>query len=186
MELSIGLMDMAKHADFGLDPIDRLNQLFATSIDAFKCLVKDLMRRSVSNKDVGPLRDKVPLLPDLLASFKVKGPVMIPWLPRTSIEVDSLYTYAIILKVCAVCQPRPGSYGVPFKGEVMIACNYDLVLNGKLPKPLVKALNLFLFSLICEVTRMHQNVNIRRYHKLAVHGVSVRDETDLHNLLLRK
>mmetsp|Transcript_3887 Transcript_3887/g.13104 ORF Transcript_3887/g.13104 Transcript_3887/m.13104 type:complete len:324 (+) Transcript_3887:58-1029(+) len=156
-------------------------------------MVTAAVRRAVRHENVDALRDHSPLLPALLATSQVERPIAKGRLPRRAVDAIATDLHGFILEVCAIpgreqlscssaiqrrlVEPPPPALLVKLgvERDVMIACDYDLMLSGVRTQPANKALNLIQFAGICEVAgvKQHVGLNHMRCRNLVVQAVGV-------------
>ena len=77
-----------------------------------------------------PLRNQIPLGPNLGASLQVESPVVEPGLPRAAVESHAFNCNFLVLQIDAVSEYFLTGLSVLLEAEIMVAGDDDLVGVG--------------------------------------------------------
>jgi hypothetical protein len=94
---AVSLMNVPKDVDFGLDPLDHLQQILTTYPLSLDGLISVAERWSMGDQDICIFGYEIPLGSDLRTALEVECPIEEPRLPGAAIEKDPLDGHSLIL-----------------------------------------------------------------------------------------
>ncbi len=132
--------------------------------------------RSMCNQHVRVLGNRPPLGLDLISSLQIESPIMKPWLPRRSIDLNALYRHGSVLEIRAALKQGFGLAGVlngteepaflgikssiQIKWKIMVSSDDNLVSKGLAFEEAVEVRNLACLAHAREITGVKKDISI--------------------------
>jgi hypothetical protein len=157
-------MNMTKGMDLGPDTLNSIAQISAPQMLVIHQITYS-HRRSMRDKHVRLLRDQLPLLSKQRSARQIESPIQKRRLPWRSPKRDAIDAKAAVLQVSKTVTPVPERFACAFrsafKGQIMIARDYDLSLVGQCSNPVTEACDFAHAPNHRKVSSMDEHIPIR-------------------------